>query len=107
VRRLTFATLTAAAALSTIAVVSAHQHTVSQKGKSFSSETITIRPGDEVIFKNDDDVTHNIFSNASGMSFNITQGPGETGGHVFNGEGTAEVRCAFHPRMKMTIVVKK
>ena len=106
-RRLIFATITATAALSTIAVVRAYEHVVSQKGKTFSAETITVKPGDKVLFKNDDDVTHNVFSNTSGMSFNLTQAPGETGSQVFNTEGTAEIRCAFHTKMKLTVVVKK
>ena len=106
-RRLIVATITAAAALSATAVVHAQQHVVSQKKKTFSAETITVKPGEEVIFKNDDDVTHNVFSNASGLSFNLTQAPGATSRQVFKTEGTANVRCAFHPRMRMTIVVKK
>jgi len=106
-RRLVCATVTAAAALSTIAVVAAPQHVVSQKGKTFSAQTITIKPGEEVVFKNDDAITHNVFSISSGLSFNLTQAPGATRSQVFRTEGTAQVRCAFHPRMKMTIVVKK
>jgi len=106
-RRLILATTTAAAALSAIAVVHAHQHVVSQKAKAFSAETITVRPGDEVVFKNEDDVTHNVFSNSSGNSFNLTQGPGDTRSQVFKTEGTVEIRCAFHTKMKMSIVVKK
>ena len=104
-RRLIF--VVSAVALSTIAVVRAHQHVVSQKAKTFSAETITIKPGDEIVFKNDDEVTHNVFSNTSGMSFNLTQAPGATNSQVFNTEGTAEIRCAFHTKMKMTVVVKK
>jgi plastocyanin len=107
VRRLIFATMTAAAALSTIDVVGALQHTVVQKEKTFSAVTLTIKPGDKVMFKNDDEVTHNVFSNTAGLKFNLTQPPGETGSQVFDSEGTAEVRCAFHPKMKMTIVVKR
>ena len=99
--------MTAAAALSTIAVVGAQQHVVSQKAKTFSAETITIKPGDRVTFKNDDEVTHNVFSNTSGMNFNITQAPGTADSHVFSTEGTAEIRCAFHTKMKMRIIVKK
>jgi plastocyanin len=106
-RRLILATMTTAAVLSTTAVVHAEQHVVSQKGKTFSAATITVKPGDEVIFKNDDDITHNVFSNTSGLSFNITQAPGATRGQVFRTEGTAEIRCAFHSRMKLKIVVKK
>ena len=104
--RLIFAAVTAAA-LSAIAVNAAQQHVVSQKEKTFSAETITIKPGDQVVFKNDDEVTHNVFSNTSGMSFNLTQAPGESSSYVFNNEGTAEIRCAFHTKMKMTVVVRK
>src|SRR5262245_49058982 len=106
-RRVIFAFMTAAAALSTIAVVRAQQNVVSQKEKTFSVDTMTVKTGDKVIFKNDDEVTHNVFSNSSGMTFNLTQAPGESSSQVFNTEGTAEVRCAFHTKMKMTIVVKK
>jgi len=106
-RRLILASVTVAAALSAIVVVIAQQHVVSQKEKTFSVETMTVKPGDKVIFKNDDEVTHNVFSNSSGMTFNLTQAPGESSSQVFNAEGSAEVRCAFHTKMKMTIVVKK
>src|SRR5262245_39202344 len=105
-RRLILTTI-AASALSTIAVVGAQRHVVSQKEKTFSAETITVKLGDEVIFKNDDEVTHNVFSNSSGLSFNLTQAPGESSSHVFKAEGNAEVRCAFHTKMKLTIVVRK
>jgi plastocyanin len=86
----------------------AGQATVSQKGKTFSVDTITIKPGDEVVFKNDDDVAHNVYTNSKGMEFNLkVQNAGTQTGQVFKSEGVAEVKCAFHPRMKMKVVVKK
>ena len=106
-RRFILATMTAAAALSAIQVVRAAQHVVVQKEKTFSAVTLTVKPGDNVLFKNDDEVTHNVFSNTAGLKFNLTQPPGEASNQVFDAEGTAEIRCAFHPKMKMTIVVKR
>jgi plastocyanin len=98
-----------ALALAALAVASvrAAQHVVSQKAKAFSATTLTVKQGDEVVFKNEDDVTHNLFSNTKGFEFNLTQAPGNTSSYAFKGEGTAEVRCAFHPKMKLTVTVAK
>jgi plastocyanin len=94
--------------VSGVAFAYAGQATVSQKGKTFSMDTVTIKPGDEVVFKNDDSVPHNVYSNSKGLEFNLrVQNAGTETGQIFKGEGVAEVRCAFHPQMKMTVVVKK
>ena len=81
---------------------------VAQKGKAFSVAAITIKPGDEVVFKNDDDATHNVFSTTKGLEFNLkVQLPGSSSTQVFKTEGVAEVQCAFHPQMKLKITVAK
>jgi plastocyanin len=96
------------AVLLTVGLAYAAQPLVSQKGKVFSVQTLTIKPGEQVIFKNDDDVVHNVFANSKGNEFNLkAQAPGSQNGQVFKNEGVVDVRCAFHPRMKLTIVVKK
>lgn len=100
--------LVALIAVCGVAAVFASGATVSQKGKTFSEETVTIKPGDEVVFKNDDTVAHNVYSNTKGMEFNLkVQNAGTQSGQVFKGEGVADVRCAFHPQMKLKVVVKK
>jgi plastocyanin len=100
--------LVALIAIGGIAVAFAKEATISQKGKAFSVDTITIKPGDEVVFKNDDDVAHNVYTSSKGMEFNLkVQNAGTQAGQVFKNEGVAEVKCAFHPRMKVTVVVKK
>jgi plastocyanin len=82
------------------------EHTVTQKGKRFSAATLEIKAGQAVTFTNDDDVTHNVFSTSAGQKFNLkTQAPGASSTHTFTAKGTAEVRCAFHPTMKLTITV--
>ena len=86
----------------------AAQHVVSQKDKTFSSATLTVKPGDVVVFKNDDSITHNVFSTSKGLEFNTkAQAPGSQTEVTLATEGTAEVSCAFHPKMKLTITVKK
>ena len=88
--------------------VQAEQKTITQKGKTFSEAALKIKAGDEVVFKNDDDVTHNVFSASKGQEFNLkVQLPGASSTQVFKAEGEAEIQCAFHPTMKLKITIAK
>jgi plastocyanin len=83
-------------------------YTISQKDKKFSVAAMTITPGESVVFRNEDDITHNVFSSTKGHEFNLSaQKPGTSIEQAFATEGVSEVRCAFHPTMKLTITVKK
>jgi plastocyanin len=89
------------------AVVAGAQHAVSQKDKRFSVAALAVKVGDKVVFKNEDDIIHNVYSPTKGFEFNmVAQKPGTAAEQGFNAEGTVEVRCAFHPTMKLTITVK-
>lgn len=97
-----------ATALSSLAALAASSHKIGQKNKQFSRSEMTIRTGDTVVFKNDDQVTHNVFSRSDGNAFNVkTQSPGTSTPVRFNREGKVEVRCAIHPQMKLVIHVQK
>ena len=88
-------------------VHAATEHRVRQKNKTFSVVTLSIKPGDRVTFENDDQITHNVYSAQKGNAFNLkAQLPGTSSSVTFDREGTYEVRCAFHPRMKLLVVVK-
>lgn len=81
---------------------------VVQKDKTFDVERVVIKPGDKVVFQNHDEFTHNIYSPTKGNEFNINvQRPGGSTGVTFWTEGEVEVRCAIHPKMKMTVVIKR
>ena len=81
--------------------------TVVQKNKRFSTATLTVKPGEEVTFTNEDAVVHNVFSGTAGHAFNLSvQAPGAAKHIAFEKEGTVDVRCAIHPTMKLTIIVK-
>lgn len=85
----------------------AKEHVITQKGKLFSTEEITIAPGDTVVFKNDDDTSHNVFSASEGQKFNLgIQKAATQNSHKFASAGTAEVRCAIHPKMKLKVNIK-
>jgi|SRR4051794_30491277 plastocyanin len=80
--------------------------TISQKGRMFSSESVTIKKGEALTFVNDDTVPHNIISTSTGNEFNLgSQPPGAATDVTFKQAGDVQVICAIHPRMKMTVKV--
>jgi plastocyanin len=82
--------------------------TITQKGRTFSSESITIKKGGTVTFLNDDSVPHNIMSTSQGNEFNLgSQPPGASTDVTFKEGGEVQVICAIHPRMKMTVTVSE
>jgi plastocyanin len=86
----------------------ATEHRVGQKNKTFSVATLSIKPGDVVTFDYDDEITHNIYSAEKGNAFNLkAQAPGVRSSVTFANEGTFEVRCAFHPKMKLLVTVTR
>lgn len=81
--------------------------TVSQKDRAFAPTAVTVKAGATLVFKNDDDVTHNSFSMSKGNEFNSkAQQPGETATVTFKTPGEVEIRCAFHPKMRMMVTVQ-
>jgi plastocyanin len=108
ISRIIVATLTtiAFAALSVFPLLAA-DHEITQQGRHFSQTEITIKVGDTISFKNDDEVTHNVFSTTPGMEFDLhRQAPGASSKIPFNKAGDAEVDCSIHPRMKLLVHVK-
>jgi plastocyanin len=86
----------------------AAEHVVLQKNKLFSVAEITVKPGDTIVFKNDDEVAHNVFSTAKDFPFNLKmQSPGTSAAISFEREGKFEIRCVMHPGMKLMVEVKK
>ena len=81
--------------------------TVFQENKAFSANEVTLKTGQSVTFTNKDPVTHNVFSGTAGMEFDLkTQKPGQSTTIVFDRPGDAEVQCAIHPQMSMTVHVQ-
>ena len=87
--------------------VSAQQVTVTQKGKEFSEKSVTVKVGEEITFINDDSVAHNVYSRVGTQKTDLgLQKPGAEGVLSFDKAGKYRVRCAIHPKMKMTVVVE-
>ena len=92
-------------AFSALAV--AADHVITQKGRLFSVESISIKKGDTITFLNDDTVPHNILSLSPGSEFNLgSQQPGASTPVTFNTAGEFNVICAIHPRMKLAVKVE-
>jgi plastocyanin len=103
-RRLALLTLAILAGLSVGAL--AATQVIHQKGRMFSTESVTIKKGGTLTFLNDDNVPHNIFSSSKGNEFNLgSQPPGASTDVTFTEVGEAQVTCAIHPRMMMTVRV--
>lgn len=69
--------------------------------------SMDIQINDTVIFRNDDDVTHSLFSESEVKPFNIGQTRrGESGRVVFENPGTVTVKCEFHSAMRFELNVK-
>jgi plastocyanin len=103
-RSLPFLTLAVLSGLSVGAL--AANLTITQKGRVFSSDSVTIKKGEALTFLNDDTVPHNIISTSKGNEFNLgSQPPGASTDVTFKEVGDALVICAIHPRMKLTVKI--
>jgi plastocyanin len=101
-----YSTAAAALFLAIAAAAIASEHVVVQKEKNFSVTTLAVRTGDTILFKNDDPVVHNLFAKSEVKTFNVTQDPGEETPITTDTAGSFVVRCAIHPKMKLTVKVE-
>jgi plastocyanin len=87
--------------------VLADEYRIIQKNRKFSEKKLTIKAGDTITFVNGDKISHNIYSKSKINVFNIgVQRAGKSHSVTFSGLGKVKVRCAIHPRMKLTVIVE-
>lgn len=92
--------------LATIAYAAIDPVEIRQAGKKFSERRVTVKVGESLACVNDDETTHNVYSNSDGNQFDLgAQAPGTTAMHIFDHVGKAKVRCAIHPKMKIDVTV--
>jgi plastocyanin len=82
-------------------------HTVVIEGMKFTPATVTIRPGDSVMWVNKDIVDHTATSPASARQPFDSRliGQGKTWTRRFTAAGTFDYVCTFHPTMTGVIKV--
>jgi plastocyanin len=89
-----------------LAASAGQEFSVVQKGKSFSTKTLSIKVGDKVSFRNDDNFSHNVFTLSEPQPFDLgSYGQGQSKTVNFNKPGKFEIECAIHPEMQMVIQV--
>jgi plastocyanin len=90
--------------LSAVALTS--NQVISQHGRRFSIDGVTVKKGMALTFLNDDTVPHNVVSISKGNEFDLgSQLPGTSTDVTFTTAGEVNVICAIHPRMKMVVTV--
>lgn len=80
---------------------------IKQKGRLFSPGKLTVKSGAVLVFENDDNVTHHVYSATKGHEFKLeTVPPGEKAKHTFTKRGRVDVRCGLHPGMRLVLTVQ-
>lgn len=104
------AAITASGVIS--AVSAASDWEIGQSGKRFMMngnkvETLVIKAGDAVRFRNEDPYFHNIFSLSEIKLFDLGSFPkGDTRSVTFEKVGIVELECAIHPEMQLKVEVR-
>ena len=80
-------------------IIEAHQQ--------FSENAVSINPGDTVVFRNADNVTHNILIENAAGAVNDTglQKPGGVIRETLSAPGDYKAHCGLHPKMVLKISV--
>ncbi len=92
----------------TAVAASARDFEVTQKDRKFSMQTLKVKVGDTVNFKNDDTIPHNVFSLSDAKTFDLGSYPqGQSKKVIFDKPGTVEVECSIHSEMRLVIEVQK
>jgi plastocyanin len=88
--------------------VAAPQYTVSQKGREFHPNTLTIARGETIVIVNDDgDLRHHAYVDSDKFSFDSgDQEPGSKTPLTIPVAGDFDVLCAIHPKMKLVVHLK-
>lgn len=89
-------------------IAGAADHVISQKNGTFNITSLKAKIGDDVSFRNDDTVFHNIFSLSAVQSFDLgSYAPGTVRKVKVDKPGKIDVECAIHPGMTMVIEVAR
>jgi plastocyanin len=84
--------------------LAAETHTVAMDGTRFVPETITVKPGDRVVWVNKDPFPHTATADRTFDSRSIA--PGESWSYMARKLGEFTYVCTLHPGMKGTLIVQ-
>lgn len=78
---------------------------VSMEGLAFNPSSVTIPPGTNITWINNDSVTHTVVSD-EGLFESGEMSGGDTFSHVFSAPGVYSYHCSLHPTIKGMITVQ-
>ena len=79
---------------------------IAMNGRAFVPRVRVVTPGSRVEFPNQDPFSHNIFSTATGATFDLGLYPaGKSKDTAFRRPGAFPIYCNIHPRMTAFVVV--
>jgi plastocyanin len=84
------------------------KYIVSQKGRQFHPDELTLKRGDTIEIVNDDgDLRHHAYIKSDTFNFDSgDQEPGSKTDITFPVAGDFDILCAIHPKMKLVVHVK-
>ncbi|MCC6381267.1 MAG: cupredoxin domain-containing protein [Dehalococcoidia bacterium] len=77
---------------------------IDQKDLAFKPETLTIKAGQKVDFKNSETALHTV--NINGKNESGTMKKGDLFVRLFDKAGSYKITCDFHPQMNATVTVE-
>lgn len=81
---------------------------ISQKGRKFLPNAISIAVGDVVRIRNDDEFLHHIYVTSPNFNFDSEEEPpGNSVQITFTKPGDFNVLCRIHPKMKLRVHVSQ
>jgi plastocyanin len=86
----------------------ARVHLVEMREMAFHPETLTVHPGDTVVWVNKDIVPHSATASSGSARWdtgNLAQAA--TGRYVAQQPGTIDYTCTLHPLMQATLIIKE
>ncbi|MFK5938433.1 MAG: plastocyanin/azurin family copper-binding protein [Sulfurimonas sp.] len=93
--------------LALAASVSAADHVVNQKGKTFLPAKMTVSVGDTITFKNSDPFAHNAYTDNEANEFDVGMQPtGKVTTMTVKAKESFNIECAIHPNMLIEVEVK-
>lgn len=81
-------------------------HVVIQADRKYAPLVLTVKAGDTVLFRNNDEIAHHVVSHTPLFPFDLDlQAPGSENAVVFSKPGQVVVGCDIHPRMELVVTV--
>lgn len=79
---------------------------ITQQGIAFTPRAVTIKVGQQVLFRNEDPFGHNVYSPSMNGIFDIgLQEPGTETPVTFSAPGEFTIQCRIHPKMRAKVTV--